>query len=78
MEWIQSQSTEPLYPSRDHIVKQKDPIRIQPKKEDNNFSTLNSNSTNSKDKFCGKDVRAQEKVDKEDIESGNAYPDGPF
>ena len=75
-------SMEPLYPSRDVVVKEDGignlPIQFQLEKEDNNFNGSDINNTNSEDKLGGHGVGAQEKVDNRDAESVNMYPNQPF
>ena len=50
-------------------------IQFQPDKEDNDFISFDINTTNSEDDLGNQGVGAQEKVDKEDAESTNVYPD---
>ena len=74
--------TEPLCPSRNYVVKQEDIggplIQFQPEKDDNDFFSLDINTTNSDNELGRQGVGAQKKVDKGDIESDNVYPDRPL
>ena len=79
MERIQSEANEPLGPPLNAIVKEEGirgpSICFQPDKVENDFSGSDIEATHSKDELDGHGVGAEEKVDKRDIESPNAYPD---
>ena len=53
-------------------------IQFQSEKEDNNFSSLDINTTNFEDELGGQGVGAQEKVDKGDTESDIVYLNRPL
>ena len=74
--------TEPLYSSRNAVVKEEGidgpPIRFQPEMEDNSISDSDINTTASADELGGYGARAQEKVDQGDAKSANVYSDRPL
>ena len=73
---------EPLCPFHDHFVKEEGinglSIQFQPEMGDNNFYNSDINTFDSEDELGVQGVGAQEKVEKEDTESANTYPDLPL
>ena len=74
-----SQAYQASNPSSDHVMKEEDIgsplIRLQPKVEDKDFSSLDFSSSDCDDECSGKEVGARKEVDRENVEVGTAYPD---